>query len=84
MHIRETKQKLVAAAFIRVADYEDETMAPDVSVAFRPSCECAACMENYLRLFLVMCVQMATANELDFESVLQDARDSLDTPTYVQ
>lgn len=81
MHIRESRQKLVAAAFIRVADEDD---VPDVSIAFRPSCECNACMENYLRIFLVMCVQMATVNELDFESVLQEARDSIGAPTYVQ
>jgi hypothetical protein len=84
MHIRESKQKLVAAAFIRTKDQTDETLLSDISVDFRPSCDCPSCMENYLRVFLLMCLQIATNSELDFDAVLQDARGSSVSPTYVQ
>lgn len=84
MHIREGRQKLVAAAFIRASEPADENLPPDVSIDFRPACDCDECMEGYLRLFLVMCLQMSTNNSLDFDAVLQDARQSVQEPTYLQ
>ena len=84
MHIRESKQKMVAAAYVRVQQSGDESLPPDISVEFRPGCDCPICMEEYLRAYLLMCMQIAVAQEIDFDTVVRDAKDCLALPSYLQ
>ena len=84
MHMQEPKQKLIAAAFIRAKDPENSSLASDLTITFRPGCDCPQCMEAYIRAFLLMCLQASTQHELDFEAILEEAKESAASPSYLQ